>query len=290
MGEQSKEGQGPDEFTLARSAALRVRYREYRMALDASPTGGKFMPYGWSPLPQSLSGAWFIYRELLNEFAPELANIINDLTHHVHRLRAWATVLAPLSDREKHEVTHEFVDMLGTVALGLPYAIKSRFTFAAGHLCHQANMAKDMAGWVDDFPDKNLYLNDIGPFGAGWRRFRRFKLRVEPIAGTAFKTKTADFRNAYNHGFSARFVLGITGMISRERLKSGQVRYGIGGGAPLDLQEVAGLLEIERHHCYRAFEAFQALVAEHAAAIEAFEKQHKTAAAAQVRDIAGEER
>jgi hypothetical protein len=290
VGEQLNEGYRPDEFTIARSETLAVRYREYRTALDASPIGGKFMPYDWSTLPQSLSGAWFIYSGMLDEFASELANIINDLTHHVHRLRAWASILAPLSDQEKQEVTHEFVDILGTVALGLPYAIKSRFAFAAGNLCHQANMAKGMTGWVDDFPDKNLYLNDIEPFGVGWQKFRRFKLRVEPIAGTTFKNKTADFRNAYNHGFSARFVLGITGLVSRERLKSGQVCYGIGGSAPLDLEEVADLLEIERDLCYRAFEAFQELVAEHAAAIKAFEEQHKLAAGALDQNPVGDDR
>lgn len=207
---------------------------------------------------------------MLHEYASELANIINDLTHHVHRLRAWATVTAPLSDDEKLEVTHEFIDMLGTVALGQPYAIKSRFAFAAGHLSHQANQAKSPATWKDDFPEKNLYLNDIEPYCKGWKKYRRFKLRVEPIAGSAFNQESDNFRHNYNHGFSSRFVIGLTGTISRTE-EAGNIKYAFGGNKPLDLVETADLLEKERDQCYLAFDAFQKLVEEQIAAIRAYE-------------------
>src|SRR3546814_8911684 len=122
------------------------------------------------------------YAQMLDEYARELANIINDLTHHVHRLRAWATVVAPLSDGEKMEAMHEFINILGTVALGLPYAIKSRLAYAAAPLCHQANRTKALNGWKDELPDNRaLYLTDIEPMCAGWKRFRAFKRKVELI-------------------------------------------------------------------------------------------------------------
>jgi len=261
----------PDDYSLKRSEQLKAYYALFRTEYDAVPPGGRWMPYRWWSLPDPLSGLWLPYGQMLDDYAAELANIINDLTHHVHRLRAWATVIAPLTDEERHEVTHEFVDMLGTVALGLPYAIKSRFAFAAGHLSHQANMAKDLAAWKDDFPDKNLYLNDIEPYGRGWKKYRAFKLSVEPIAGSAFKEATDDFRNSYNHGFSSRFVFGFTQTVRREILKDGKIRYAIGGNPALDLAEIADLLEKERDLCYRAFDAFQALIAEQTAAITSFE-------------------
>ena len=79
---------------------------------------------------------------------------------------------------------------------------------------------------------------------------------------------TDDFRNTYNHGFSSRFVVGMTAMVKREVI-GGRVSYAFGGTDPLTVAEVANLLAVERDHCYRAFEAFQELVEEQIAAIVA---------------------
>ena len=146
----------------------------------------------------------------------ELANIINDLTHDVQRLRAWARVTASLTDEEKLAASHEFIDTLGTVALGRPYAIKSRFAFAAGHLCHQANMAKEWRIGAMSSPMSGCSISTISSqLCTSWRKYRAFKRRVEPIAGTALKDATEDFRNAYNHRFSARFLIGMSAMVTR---------------------------------------------------------------------------
>ncbi|MDW9502255.1 integrase [Sinorhizobium meliloti] len=257
-----------DEFNSVQSEKLCKLYSRYREALDQAPTDGQWMPYRWWTLRDELNVCWMTYSQMLNEYASELANIINDLTHHVNRLRAWDKVVVALDVDEKLDAAHEFVDMLGTVAMGLPYAIKSRFAFAAGHLCHQANLAADGERWKDDFPTKNLYLNDIEPYCAKWRRYRGFKLRVEPIAGRNFKEASADFRNVYNHGFSSRFLIGMTATVKRIA-KGGSVSYAFGGNEPLGVGEVANLLEIERNHCYQAFDAFQRLVKEQIAAIAA---------------------
>jgi len=266
----------PDEFSRQQSEEAIRLYIAYRRALDHSEGCRRFMPYRWWTLPDPLSGAWMPYVSMLDNYASELANIINDLTHDVQRLRAWARVITTLTDEEKLTVSHEFTDTLGTVALGRPYAIKSRFAFAAGHLCHQANMAKDMAGWRDEFPNERaLYLNDIESSCTNWRKYRAFKRRVEPIAGAAFKDATKDYRNAYNHRFSARFLVGMSAMATRIVHDDGRVCYGIGGSEPLDLTQVADLIGTELDHCNRAFEAFQALVEEQCVAIAAFEGQHR---------------
>lgn len=268
----------PDNLGAKQSELCIRLYTEFRAAHDAKPIGGRFMPYHWRSLPDPIGIIWMPYAQMLDEYSGELANIINDLTHHIHRLRAWATVVAALPDKQKMEATREFIDMLGTVALSLPYAIKSRFAYAAAHLCHQANRTKDQNGWKDKFPDKRaLYLNDIEPMCAGWKKFRAFKRKVEPIAGSAFKAGSDDFRNAFNHRFSAHFVLGMTSMVSRIEDESGSVCYGFGGSGPLDVAAMADLLEIERNRCYDAFGAFQALVREHEAAITAFEEAEKAA-------------
>jgi hypothetical protein len=226
------------------------------------------MPYRWWKLPDTLDVGWLPYSQMLQEYASELANIINELTTHVHRLRAWDKVVAVLDDADKLEVSREFINTLGTVAMGEPYAIKSRFAFAAGHLCHQANQTTDGAGWIDDFPTKNLYLNDIEPYCTQWKQYRRFKLKVEAIAGKKFKNATNDFRNAYNHGFSSRFLVGLTGTVKRS--VSGASRcYSFGGDEPLGIGEIADLLEAERDQCCKAFDAFRSLVEEQITAIVA---------------------
>ena len=110
----------PDEFTRKQSEDAIRLYTAYRHELDHSAIGGRFMPYHWWTLPDPLGGIWMAYSSMLSDYASELANIINDLTHDVHRLRAWARVTAALSDQEKLAASHEFIDTLGTVALGRP--------------------------------------------------------------------------------------------------------------------------------------------------------------------------
>jgi hypothetical protein len=263
----------PDQFTIERSNKLVALYRDYRTALDELKVG-PMMGYRWWSWPtEKINGWWMIYGQMLDDFATELANSINDLTNHVARLRAWAQLVEPLSDDDRHEATHEFIDQLGIVALGLPYAIKNRFAVAAAHLSHQANRARDFAGWTDEFPaDDKLTLNDIDTFGSSWKNFRTFKQAIEPIANRAFKDATGDYRNRFNHGFSPRLLFGITKLVSRD-VNEGRVSYGIGGAPPLDLCAIAELIEGECEKCYAAFQLFQDLVIEQITAICSFEKQ-----------------
>lgn len=57
------------------------------------------------------------------------------------RLSAWRDVVNKLDDKGKFDVAIEFVEPLATIALNLPYVIRSRFIFATAHLSHQAGMA-----------------------------------------------------------------------------------------------------------------------------------------------------
>lgn len=212
------------------------------------------------------------YSEMLNEFSRELSNAINGLTRNVQYLQAWNSVIAPLSDEKKVEATFEFVDVLGTVSLNLPHVIFSRFIFATAHLSHQANRAKEHKSWKDDLSlDNEIYMADADRAGSGWQKYNRLKRRMEAIAGRQYRADTQDFRNAYNHRFSPRFVVGMTNLVSRRVAQdTGHVSYGFGGVPPLDLGVVADLLVKERDRCYLALEAFQNLVREQEAAIISF--------------------
>jgi hypothetical protein len=246
-------------------------YRRYSQALKATPMPGRLTPYDWvQPRARSIL-QWLPYEQMLNEFAHELANSLNEFTALVHSLGVWAEVIKPLMDRQKHQAVFEFIQAPATVAVNLPHVIKARLIFATAHLCHQANQARLGADWVDDLPlDDKIYLDAVDQYGAGWRRYPRFKRRLEALAGRAYRRDTHDFRNAYNHRFSPRFVMGFTHLVTRAVNKeTGRVTYGFGGQDPLDLAEVVALLAEERDRSYAAFQSFQELVAEHEAAITA---------------------
>jgi hypothetical protein len=272
-----------DKFSQDRSEKLIKFYEAYRAAYDAALFDGKLMRFDWWELPNPIDGTWMAYCQMLGDYATELANIINELTNNVHRLRAWDFVLAGLDDADKYEISYEFITLLGTVALGQPYAIRSRFVFAVGHLSHQANKAKERHDWKDDFPEKNLYLDDIERYASKWGNYPAFKSNLERVGGYEFKQASDDFRNTYNHEFPSRLVLGVTKIVKRDVIE-GRVRYSFGGTGPMTVAEVACLLVKERDHCYNAFQAFQSLVEEQIAAIVAVEGGGSTVSGVQVSD------
>ena len=189
-------------------------YEAYRKARAALPLAGRFMPYNWENLPEKLSGIWMAYAQMLGEFSSELANTINGLTNHVHRLQAWAKVVETLDDDGKMQSTHEFIDVLATNAVNLPYVIKSRFAFVTAHLCHQANMTRDFASWQDDLPlDVEIDLNTSGirnhksMLGNGSKESRRHRKRDIRHGLDHIAIQVADAEG------SARFYKDVFGLI-----------------------------------------------------------------------------
>ncbi|MCA3699744.1 MAG: integrase [Brevundimonas sp.] len=237
-------------------------YRRYRQALKITPFTGRFMPYDWSPLPHTLSAPLLIYSQMLDDYARELANSINDLTHREQRLRAWAAVLEDQPDKAVMEAHHALVGDVATVGLGLPYVIRSRFLFAVTHLSHQANQARQ-TDWRDDLPaDDEIYMHVMDKAARSWRRYGRFKEKMQGIGGDDFRNATGNFRNLYQHRFSPRVGQGLTQIVTREAGEDGAVRYGIGGRAPLSIADVAAAILVQRDRSYAAFGAFQSLVEE----------------------------
>jgi hypothetical protein len=248
-------------------------YRRYRAALRLVPPDGRIMPYEWTRLPTPRSLTWLLYGEMLDEFARELANTINDFTLNVDRLRAWAEVLPTLSDKQKADACHEFIDALATLTVNLPYVVKSRFIFATAHLSHQANMVHDRAAWLDDLPpDHRINIADANARGQRWTTYPTLKQSLEGLFGKAFRDATREFRHTYNHRFSPRFVIGLTQMVRRRvDPATGRISYALGGLKPLPLEVIAEFSARERNQAYGAFEAFQALIHEQSDAIAQFE-------------------
>lgn len=132
------------------------------------------------------------------------------------------------------------------------------------HLSHQANRAR-LPEWVDDLPeDDEIYLETTDKVGRGWRRYGRFKARLQTIGGQDYRDATGNFRNLYQHRFSPRISQGMSQMVSRRVGPDGSVSYGIGGRTPLSLTGICDALLPQRNRSYAAFEAFQVLVGEQA--------------------------
>jgi hypothetical protein len=247
------------------------RYRQYRSALNTIPFKGKLMPYRWGALPRTLPFEWMAYAEMFKEFSQELANTINDLSRYTHQLAAWREVVSNLDVDAKLSVAVEFVDPLATLALNLPYVIRSRFIFASAHLSHQASRAKAPAEWKDDLAlDHEIFFEQAQTAAAPWKSWSKLKTKLERISDRTYQAKTRDFRNTYNHRFSPRIVVGQTNMVTRRvDLAAKRVSYGFGGLEPLTLELVVELLEEQCERCYKAFEAFQKLVKEQEIVISA---------------------
>lgn len=244
-------------------------YRRYRRILKATPFNGKIMEYGWGGLPKSVESVWMPYIQMFDEFGRELANAVNELTRYTHQLAAWRDVVAPLDDRKKLDAIVEFVNPVATVALNMPYVIRSRFIFATAHLSHQANRVKLGAAWKDEFPlDGEVYFEAADAHGKGWQRYKALKKKMEEIGAKKYQQATNDFRNAYNHRFSPRIELGITRLVNRQVKEGGSVSYGLGGIYPLQLILIVTLLETQCQNCYQAFDAFKLLIQEQENAIK----------------------
>lgn len=256
------------EITVKASFMSIEIYRQYRRALKAAPFNGKFMDYGWGNIPESVDLLWSPYVQMFGEFSRELANIINELTRYTHQLSAWRELVGPLDDRKKIDVLVNFINPLATLAINMPYVIRSRFIFATAHLSHQANRTKLGVAWKDEFPlDGEVYFAVADAHSKGWRGYKSLKKKMERIGAKGFQQSTNDFRNAYNHRFSPRIELGMTQLLMRNVQTDGSVIYAFGGVYPLQLKLIVTLLETQCQHCYETFEAFRLLVEEQVAAI-----------------------
>jgi hypothetical protein len=132
--------------------------------------------------------------------------------------------------------------------------------------------------WQDDLPlDHEIFFKEADNYGAGWRQYRPFKDCLERLGDSKYPTETHDFRNAYNHRFSPRVVIGITQAVIRKvDPQTKGISYVLGCTPALTLDVVAELLSDQCKRGYAAFEAFQGLVREHEVSISEHQHRHAT--------------
>jgi len=254
----------PDAPTPTEREEIEKLFRLYLDARQTLPAIGHYVGYGWGNLPNPLSGLWLPYSQMFEEFSREISNTINDFTNGVRSLAAWDQAIDGLSDEAKLRAVHTFIDVVATSAMGMPFVVRSRFLFAAAHLCHQANQVRLGSSWRDDLPlDDAIEMNVADTYGKPWRKYNRFKLALERISDKGFREQSRDFRNAYQHRFSPRFVIGITQLATRiSDPETKRIVYGIGSRPAMALSDVVSMLAERLERVYKAFDAFRALVAE----------------------------
>ena len=134
-------------------------YRNFIRIREIVVPSGQLVPYDWIICLDTWHVSYMAYSQMLNEHACELANCINELRRLTLSLDAWDKLLySKCDDYQRLELVIEFIDPIATVAINLPYVIRSRFIYSIAHLCHQANQTRNRE-WKDDFPlDSEIYF------------------------------------------------------------------------------------------------------------------------------------
>jgi len=144
----------------------------------------------------------------------------------------------------------------------MPYIIRSRFIYSIAHLSHQANQI-NLDNWQDDLPlDGEIYFEQADEYGKSWKKYSKLKLSLEKIANKKYNKLMHDFRNSYNHRYSPRIELGITGLVTRIVNENGKVSYGFGHIDPILLKDAIPLLEEQHLICLKAYQKYQDVVNE----------------------------
>jgi len=228
---------------------------------------GQLAPYGWYKLPSPLPSQWMAYSQMLSEHSRELANSINELLRYITNLEAWQGVIDGKDDDEKHKIIIEFVSPFATLAINMPYVIRSRFIYSVAHLCHQANKIKQTK-WVDNLPlDDKIYFATADTYCALWKRYKKLKLALEKISNKKFQSDTRNFRHKYNHRYSPRIELGLTELVTRHVGDKSKVSYRFGHTKPLKINRLLLALTEQHANCLKAFGEYRELINEHILAI-----------------------
>jgi hypothetical protein len=242
-------------------------YKEFLDIKEIIPILGQLADCNWYKFPDQTHPVWIPYDLMLIEFARTIANTINDFERYITNLEAWKIVINGKETDIKNEIIIEIIDPFATLAINMPYVIRSRFIYSIAHLCHQANQTKKK-DWVDDLPlDKDIQFNDTDNYCVLWKGYNKLKKALEKIDNNEYREKTYDFRNKYNHRISPNIELAGTELVKR-KVENGKVTYMIGHTPPLKIDQLLNALKEQYSNCIRAFDEYKKLIYEHISAIE----------------------
>lgn len=239
-----------------------------RANISMQVTKDRIAPYDWYKLPDKLSPLWMGFNFMLDEHSCGISNSINEFLRYINNLEAWENIIKDKNDNEKFEIIIEFIAPIATLAINMPYVIRSRFIYSAVHLCHQSNFIKGI-NWESDVPVENdICFNLASKYCSKWKNYGKLKIVLEGIANNNYKNETKDFRNKYNHRYTLGIELGKTEFIKR----IGKARYALGHTDPLKIEQLLPVLTGQHVKCLNALKEYRKLVEEQISAIKQYEQ------------------
>lgn len=259
------------------SSLLISAYTNFRENFDNTKLCVNFMPYDWLELPSTfnfeceLDHHRLIYCQIVEEAARDLANEINHLINLVGKLEAWEVTLQQYDKNKQNNILHEFVRDIATIAITLPYTLKSRFYFSAAHLSHQANSTRALNNWADNFetlPEDDKIGQEVScAISKNWRSWKKLNAALNKVDAGDFRKQTDNFRNKHTHRLMPRVKIGLSQIVERKKSDKGNIIYGIGGSKPIDLKNVTLALSFQCQNLSKCYQHFQALVSEQTSAL-----------------------
>jgi hypothetical protein len=138
------------------------------------------LPYHWLNRPKPIPWIWMVYFGMADDYARELANVINQLANDIEKLCAWKKVLPGYAEEERAYLVREFIEPLCTMCINVPYAIRSRIIFSVTHLSHQANMALLEKTWKDNLPkDDAINFKIMDKHAIHWSAYVNLKASMQ---------------------------------------------------------------------------------------------------------------
>lgn len=252
-------------------------YQQFTEVRDGVAFCGPSVPYRWLSIPENHDlmkphgMSAFLWFELAEFQALDIANSINSLSIHARNFDAWHRVLEGVDRNEAFCVYLEFIQSNTVVALNLPYSIKSRFYYAIAHLSHQANRFVDDQAWEEsDLPtDQEIDQEIAAKVAKNWRGWRRVAKELELCNSTSFRKNSQDFRNKYTHRHDMLVGIQATPPVERKITKGIEqnVSYTFGGSYTMELSEISHLIKIEFKNFCSAYSQLQGLINEQRASI-----------------------
>ena len=253
----------------AETELFKKAYSDYRAAADPMPFALKLTPYPDLALKFEKGLRLVMIDSMLVEHPQQIANDLNAVVRHYHQLEAWTKVLPNYDESERLAIVSEFLEPLASFLLNAPHLLAQRFVYSVSHLAHQANLLTRAGAKEDDLPDeRNIGLKVMRKVAAGWPTFAPFAAALLLLDDESFSDQTDNFRNKQHHRIPARFELGHTQWVTRNRAEK-RVSYGIGGRPPLKLEELLVPLAVQHDRACAVFSVYLDLIHEISAAIEA---------------------
>ncbi len=102
--------------------------------------------------PQRSMG--WIYDNMELGYTQELINSLNRFSHEINTIIIWSKYIYPqYTEEEQFELSYYFLKLPLYYCLNQPQSIRDRIIFCSTHLCHQANLVRQLSGYKDNLVD-----------------------------------------------------------------------------------------------------------------------------------------